>query len=130
MKASHQQLINALVKAEGLKTKHFMVNVLDEIRKDESKEWYDEESIQDVKDKGKIVPDAYKVDGDIISIYEVECSNPISKNKMIKLINLFWALDAASFYLRLFIVNRFGHISECVIREVEHEIFFNSLTND
>lgn len=58
----------------------------------------------------RIVPDYFRINGNdqIISIYEIEDSHPLTVEKLCRLRDIFWLLDYVYWEFKLFIVDRYG----------------------
>lgn len=101
----HRDIVGAVVADRGLSTARFMESVIKAAK-------------IDATDTRKVVspaliPDAYKIDraSRTVDAYEVEVTSPVTEDKLDRFAALAWELDGEEWDLRLFIVNRFGHVS-------------------
>jgi len=101
----HRAIVDAVVADRGLSTARFMESVIKAARLDATDT---RESVSPA-----LIPDAYKIDRSsrTVEAYEVEVTSPVTGDKLERFAALAWELDCEEWDLRLFIVNRFGHVS-------------------
>ncbi len=101
----HRAIVDSVVSERGLSTARFMESVINAARLDAA----------DTREavSPSLIPDAYKIDcaSRTVEAYEVEVTSPVTADKLGRFAALAWELDGEEWSLRLFIVNRFGHVS-------------------